>query len=195
MNLDVIEPALAALAATLTGVDARLCVWENAVRPAYQSALVLLSWVSTQGVGVDEEKWAYAANADPLLEMTPTVEGPRFAVVQLSIESIDQRPGYTARHLAERARTRLQWPSSLATLRAADLALAGVGAVIKADYRGSNDRWISRALLEMRLNAKATDADLAGRTSYIATVQAAATFTRPDGTSVDIDLQPTGSYP
>lgn len=194
MDLARIEPALAALAATLTDVEASCCVWQNAVRPRHNGRLVTLSWVSSVGVGVDETKWAYAANANPLLEMTPTIEGPRFAVLQVAVESLDQRPGYTARHLAERARTRLQWPSSLAALKAVDLALAGVGNVTMADYP-VDGRMVSRCLMEVRLNGKAREADAAGRTSYIATVQVAATIARPDGTSVDVDLQPTGTYP
>lgn len=195
MDLETIEPALATLVAALTGVESGCVVWENALRPRHNGQLVVLSWVTTQGVGVDSETWTFEANADPTQEMTPTVQGARFGTLQLSVESTDQRPGYTARKIAERARTRFERQSTDDALGAVHLALAGVGAVTNADYPGSNDRMVSRCILEVRLNGRAREADTAGRTSYIATVQATAALTRPDGAALDADLQPTGSYP
>ena len=64
--------------------------------------MVLLSWVSRGGVGVDAASWTYAEDADPLLEMTPTVTGAREAVLQFSVEVIgDQRSGHNAAALTE----------------------------------------------------------------------------------------------
>lgn len=194
MDLATIEPALCALAATLTGVDAAFCVFENAPRPRDAGQLVLLSWVSSTGVGTDQTRWVYAANADPLLEMTPTVEGPRFAVLQLSILTQDQRAGYTSRQLAERARTRLLWPSSLAALSAVNLALAGSPEVVKADFTRDH-HVVSRSILEIKLNASAAEADTAGRNAYIARVQSTVVFSRPDGVALDTDIQPGGISP
>lgn len=190
MNHTTIEPALCALIATLTGLDPAYVVFQNAAQPTGWRQRVTLSWVALQGVGTDESRWVYAANANPLLEMTPTVEGPRAATLQLSFDSTDQRPGYTGHHLAELVRTRLMRPSALATLAAADLALGRIGDILTADYK-ADGRWISRCVLDVRLNGKASEADLDGRTSYIATVQATATVTRPDGATLDTDLQPT----
>jgi hypothetical protein len=191
VDLATVEPALTALAATVTGVESACCVFENAPRPRSNGALVLLSWVSRSAVGIDETSWEYAANADPLLEMTPTVEGPREASLQFAVEVIaDQRAGHSAAALIERARTRLRWPSSLAALQAAGLALATIGPATTADYP-ADGRLVSRSLFEVRLNAAAREADTAGRTSYIATVATEGTVKRPDGTAVPATIQPT----
>lgn len=190
MDLATIEPALCTLAAALTGVEASCCVFENAPRPRHNGSLVVLSWVSRTGVGEDETLWAYASNADPLLEMTPAVKGPRRAVLQFAVEvTADQRPGYNAAALIERARTRLQRPSSHAALNAVTLAFAGVGAARQADYR-ADGRMVSRSLFEVQLNGAALEADLDGRTSYIATADVTGTVAGPDGTDVPATIQP-----
>lgn len=190
MNHTTIEPALCALAAAITGVNVAFCVFQNAPRPRHDGQLVTLSWVSIESVGTDEQSWEYASNADPLLEMTPSVQGPRAATLQFSIESTDQRAGYTAHALADRARTRLMWPSSLDALSAVDLALAGIGNVVTTDSR-ADGRWLSRCTLDVRLNGIARESDLGARTSYIATVEATATITRPNGVAIDTDIQPS----
>ena len=194
MDLTSIEPALAALLATLSGVEATCVVWENAPRPRYNSRLALLSWVSGVGVGVDETTWDYAVAVDPLAEMTPTVTGQRKVVLQVSVESLDQRPGYTARNTLEEVRTRLQSPSALAALKAVGLAFASSGNVTPADYR-VDGRWLSRSVLDVRLNALSRITDTAGRTSYLATIGAVPTITRPDGAAVDPDIAPGGTLP
>ena len=190
MNHATIEPALCSLASAITGVESALCVFQNAKRPVHNGTLVTLSWVGIRGVGTDETEWTYAANADPLLEMTPTVKGQRGATLQVTIESTDQRPGYTAHAIADRARTRLYRPSSLDALAAVDLALATVGDTITTDSK-VDGRWISRCTFDVRLNGLASEADLDGRVPYIAEVVATATITRPDGTSIDTDIQPS----
>jgi hypothetical protein len=99
-------------------------------------------------------------------------------------------PGYTAHALADKARTRLFWPSSLEALSDVDLALASIGNVVTADYK-VDGRWLSRCTFDVRLNGQAREADLNGRTSYIATVEATATIRSPNGTAIDIDIQPS----
>ena len=185
MDLATIEPALLGWAAAITGVESTCVLWENAPRVRSNTALVLLSWVSIVGVGTDETSWAYAENVDPLQEMTATVAGPRTCVLQLSVETYDQRPGYTARAIAETARTRARGPRSEAALLAAGLGLAGVGDVRNADYR-VDQRWIARTVMECRLNAESRVVD--GTTSYIATVEAELTLA---GTATEEGYGPT----
>lgn len=190
MNLATIEPALVTWAAALTGVEVGCVLWENAPRVRHNGRLVLLSWVSRTGVGIDSTAWTYAANADPLAEMTPSTEGNRELVVQVSVEvTTDQRPGYNAAALTERARARIRWPRALAMLEDAGLALATVGPATQADYP-ADGRLVSRSLFEVRFNAVASEADVDGRTSYIATVGATGTVKEPDGTDVPSTLQP-----
>lgn len=196
MDFAVIEPGLAAIASVLTGVNPLCCQWENAPRAQSDDGrLVLLSWVSISPRGTDETSWDFDAGAsNPLLEMTPTVGGQRVASWQLSIQSPDQSPGQTSRHLAERARTRLQWPSTLAGLRALGLALASAGDTTPADYP-VDGRWVSRTILEVRLNASASEVDTAGRTGHIATVVLDGTVTGVTGDPIPDSLQPQGTFP
>lgn len=195
MNLATIEPALLAVAAIVTGLPASACVFENAPRPMVP-ALATLSWLSRTGVGIDETSWDYAEAADPLDEMTPSVSGLRYVVVQFAVEVYaDQRSGHNASAIVERARTRLRWPRVLAALDAAGLALATVGPATVADYAGDGGRQVSRSLFELRLNASAVETDESGRTSYIATVTASGTVLDVDGTALPDSLQPAPEIP
>lgn len=192
MNLSVIEPALCAIAASLTGIAAACCLFENAPRPmSADGRFVILSWVSRAGVGQDGLRWDYAVAADPLDEMTPTVQGSRECRLQFAVEvTADQRAGYSAAALAETARTRFTRPSIRAALEAAGLALASVGAATQADY-AADQRMVSRSLFEVVLNAHASEPDEAGRTSYIATVEAVAAVEGVDGVDLPASIQPS----
>ena len=194
MDLEHIEPALCALVAQVTGIEASCVVFENAPRPRFNTFLATLSWVSIVGAGVDETQWDFAADADPLQEMTPSVVGQRKAVLQISVVGLSQLPGQTARAVLELARTRMQAPSSLAALRAVELAFAGAEAVLAADYV-VDGRWHPRATLDVHLNAVSRITDAAGRSSYIATVGAVSTIQNPDGTTAPASIQPGGILP
>ena len=178
----------------MTGIDRSCVVFENAPRPRWTTYLATLSWVSIVGAGVDETEWDFTAGADPLLEMTPTVAGPRKAVLQVSVEGLSQTAGQTARAVLEVARTRLQSPSSLASLLAAHLAFAGTEAVMSADYV-TDGRWRPRATLDVHLNAESQVVDTAGRQPYLATIGASASIHRPDGDAVATSIQPGGTLP
>lgn len=192
MDLAVVAPGLLAWASALTGVERACCQWENDPRVAHNGQLVLLRWVSEVGVGVDAVDYAYAPNADPLLEMTPTVSGNRLVVVQVDIEVHDQSSGVNAHALASRARTRLQWPSLQAALEALDLAMVGAESVQVTDYE-LDGHVVSRRTMDVRLNALSTETDTAGATSYIATVTATAAVTYPDGSAVAVSIAPGGT--
>jgi hypothetical protein len=194
MDLSAIAPGLLDVAASLTGVERACCQWENEPRVRHNGALVLLRWVSEVGVGEDDVSYAYAANADPLLEMTPTVSGNRLVVLQLDVEVPNQAAGANAHHIASRARTRLQWPSIQTALRALGLAEVRTEQIVVTDYE-VDDRVVSRRSMDVRFNALSTETDAAGRTSYIATVVTTAAVTRPDGSAVDTDIAPGGTLP
>jgi hypothetical protein len=194
MDLAAIEPGLLDLAAALTGVPRAFCLWENAPRVQHRGQLVLLRWVSEVAAGVDAVTYAYAANVDPLLEMTPTVSGNRVVVVQLDVEVYSQAPGVNAHALVSRARTRLYWPSALAQLEALELALVGAEQVVVTDYE-VDGHMVSRRTMDVRLNAVSRETDAAGATSYIATVQTVAAITHPDGSPVAASIAPGGDLP
>lgn len=193
MELATLEPALVTLVAALTGIEASCVVWENAPQPRHNGRLVRLSWVSRTSVGIDETTWSFSADEDELREMTPAVEGLRELSLQVAVEvTADQRPGYNAAALTDRARTRMRFPSSLAALAATGAALATVGPATQADYPDDNGRMVSRSLFEVLLNSAARETDAAGATSYIANVESAGTVQEPDGTDAPDTLQPTG---
>lgn len=193
MNLLVIEPALRTLAAACTGIPLALCVFENMPRPqSPDGRVVILSWISRAGVGQDGTRWDYASNADPLEEMTPTVQGSREAVLQFAVEiTADQRSGFNAAAILETARTRINRPSSHAALEAANLALAAIGPSTQADYPDANGRMVSRSLFEVRLNAHASESDPDGRTAYIAEVEAEASIASVAGDTFPDSIQPS----
>lgn len=194
MDLAAIESGLLDVASTLTGIGRAFCQWENTPRVQHNGARVLLRWVSEVSKGVDGARYVFAANADPLLEMTPVVEGSRVCVVQLDIEVYDQRSGVNAHAVASRARTRCYFPSVLAALSALELAVANVGTIAVTDAR-LDGRMVSRRTFELRLNAVSRETDSAGRVPYIATVETTATVTNPDGSAVAASISPGGVLP
>jgi hypothetical protein len=190
MNFATINPALCTLASKITGVEAGCCVFEDAPRPRSNGSLAILSWVSPgAAVGIDATRWAFESHPDaPLTEMTPTVGGDRIAVLQIAVETT---ASWTAAEIAaNRARTLLRAPSSLAALRAVGLALATVGPTTRAPYTADNRR-VARSLFEVRLNAVDEQADTDGRTSYIATVEVTGAVVDPAGTDLPDSIQPT----
>jgi len=189
-----LAPALLDWVAALTGVTRLCCQWENDPRVQHNGQLVLLRWVSEVAVGVDAPRWDYAADPDPLAEMTPTVEGNRQLALQVDIEVHDQRAATNAHAIASRARTRVYWPSLLAQLRAVGLAVARVEQVQVTDY-AVDGRMVSRRSFDVVLNAVSAETDTAGATSYIATVTTVGTVTRPDGGAIDPDIAPGGLAP
>lgn len=194
MDLATIAPGLLDVAASLTGVERTCCQWENDPRVAHDGQLVLLRWVSEIGVGTDAVDYVYAANADPLLEMTPTVTGNRVVVVQLDVEVHDQAAAVNAHAIASRARTRLRWPSIESALRALDLAFVKAEQVVVTDYE-LDGHFVSRRTMDLRFNALSSETDAAGATSYIATVTTTAAVTHPDGSAVAASIAPGGSLP
>lgn len=195
MDFAVLEPGLVVWVALLTGLTPGSVQWQNAARVQTNGRACDLSWIGSQGRGVDGTAWRYATNADPLQEMTPVSQGPRELTLQLSAETYSQRPGETGRAALEQLRDRLHWPSSKAALRAVGLALGSMpGAVTTSDYR-SGGRTISRCLLEVHFNAVAAGADAAGRTSYLATAVVTPVLTDPAGDPLPDSLQPGGTLP
>jgi len=182
LDFETIQTALKSLIATLLGMNAAMVMFDNEPRVSGtgHAARAVCSWVSGVGVGQDEERQEDNAAAIPEANLDVTTVGNRVLVLQVGIETLDQRP--QAPHafaLAEQLRTRLRRASAGAALEAANLGLAGVGAVTRADYKSANGQWIARALVELRLNATALDTDDA--VPSIETATGTATFTDPAG--------------
>ncbi len=189
MDLAVVAPALSALVARATGITAALVQWENEPRRQHNGSLALLSWVSTPSIGHDETAWAYTdvGEGDPLTEMTPTTRQRVRAVLQVSVEVHDQRPGVNASAIAQRVPARLRAPSFVAEIAAMGLGLADIGDVRREDY-DVDGRFVSRALVELTFNAHTTFVDEAGRNASIAQVEIDATVLSAGGAELPATL-------
>jgi len=189
VDLATVEPALSALVARATGITAACVQWENAPRVQHNGSLALLSWVSETSIGHDETQWSYTdvGEGDPLTEMTPTARQRVRAVLQVSVEVHDQRPGVNASAIAQRIPARLRAPSFVAEIAALGLGLANVGDVRRADYE-VDDRFVSRTLVELTFNAHTTFVDEAGRNAAIATVEIDATVLSAGGAELPATL-------
>lgn len=176
MNFETLQPLLVAWVKSLTETDVAL--FENEPRPRHNGTLVLLSWVSIVTRGIEDQRYEVADVPIPESNLTPQTIGLRSATLQISIETLDQRPGApNAVALAERFRSRVRKPSSLALLEEMNLGLINVGAARKADYK-VDQRWISRQLVEVGFNATAFETDTAitsiERAKVTSTIQNAA---------------------
>lgn len=159
MSLDAIQTALVAWVIALTGVEAPFVGFKDDARAnvVTKGTSVDLSWVSDVGVGQDEIRYEEddaAAIPDP--NLTPVQMGNRLMVLQVGIETWDQRATVNAHTLANRLRGRVKLPSSLAALAAANVALVDIGGAINANYN-SDGRIVSRRVIEIRLNATSTE--------------------------------------
>ena len=195
MDLETIEPGLLAWLAVLTGVPATCCVKLNAARPVHNGQILFMQWLSATPVGLDAEEWEFDEDAvDPLTELTPSLHGDRRAVLQVDIETNDQRPGYDGQHLAQRLVDRCRAPSSRTTLEALNVALAGVSGVRRTDYP-FDGRMIARATVELTFNAVSHFTDTAGQTATIESVQIGATVTGSAGTALPDTVDSGGTFP
>lgn len=197
MDLATIEPGLCAWVASLTGITAALVTFENAPRPQFTSGgRALLSWVSMVAKDTPGVEWDYedqGEEGDALDEMTPTVTGDRVLVLQVGVETIDHRPGYSASVLAQRLVDRAHAPSSDAALEALNLGLADVGAPQRADYP-ADGRMVSRAVVEVRFNASFAFTDTDGRTASITSVEVGATVTGANGSALPGSVDSGGTF-
>lgn len=183
MDYTAAQPALVAWVKALTGLE--VVAWENEPRPHVPAGrLGVLSWLPTAGRGVDEVRWEDSNAVAPLPNLEPTVVGVRVLGLQVSVETLDQRPEAPhARATLERMRDRLRRPSSLAALAAANLGLIGAGDVAPADYR-VDKRWVSRSVLDVRFNATSFDRDTDGAAPAIETVRVTSHIADVDGTEL-----------
>lgn len=185
MDLETLQPLLVGWVRSLTEVD--VVLFENAPRPHHSGTLVLLSWVSMVSVGVEDQRYEDSERSAPALNLTPQTVGLRLVTLQLSIETLSQRPGApNAFTLAERFRSRARCPASLAAIAAMALGLVRVGSTLKADYR-VDQRWVSRVIVEVRFNATAFETSSPINT--IETAKVSTALKNPAGDDLPVALQ------
>jgi hypothetical protein len=192
VDLVATQTALKAWARALLGLASNDPVlFENEPRVMFNRVLVLLSWVSGAGVGVDETRYEDSGATAPAANMVPVLTGARVAVLQVAVETLSQAPDApNARALCERLRDRLRRPSSLAALKAANLGLIDAQVITVADAK-RDQRFNARAVVEVRFNATSFDRDADGAVSSIERVVLTSHVAKPDGAQLPAELQMT----
>jgi hypothetical protein len=146
---------LLALAAALTGLDA---VWEDQDRPATNDVsrgIVLLSFGANASIGRDESRVEYAPGTD---DFQATAIGQRLIPWRIDVQSLEQGDADTAWNVLERLRTRLRWQSSIDAMNAVNVSVATTGQIQKIPET-VDDRFISRAALDVMLNVSLREVD------------------------------------
>lgn len=152
-----LRPVLVAWVAAITGINAALVLWLDQPRPFTPSAYALLEVTSSTALGHDEtvydEDTTPAVDGDGVpADLLPAQTGMRQFTVQIAVEHDSLADSGVAHVYLDRARRRMRWSTSLATLRAAGMALVSAGPVTTANYT-SEDRAVSRAVLDVVLSS------------------------------------------
>jgi hypothetical protein len=159
------QDGLLALAAALTGLDV---VWEDQPRPATSDVsrgIVLLSFTATASVGRDEVRTTFDTGSQ---DFGDTAVGQRMLPWRIKVDSLEQGNADTAWNILEKMRLRLRWQSSIDALNALNVSIATTGQVQDLQVP-VDDRVISRAALDVMLNASFSEADPT-RYPYIAEI-------------------------
>lgn len=181
MNWTAQQAAIKAAVVAALGVSASQVRWQHEADAATWAPFpsVLLSLRNPRGLGIDQVRYDYDAQAEALI---PTYEGPREVTVEIKIESDSQVPGADAvGQLSSQLRTRLRWHRIRAELDTAELGLSTIGQTVQADYR-SDGRMVSAAVTEVLLLAAETESDTVSSGIYFDTVEVESeTLNGPDG--------------
>lgn len=163
---------------------AGMVIWQNEMRPRTNVPLAVLSWVSSVPVGVDETRWSIDGTVvAPGLNATAQTIAQRVMTLQVGFEAFEQLDAVNSRQYAESFRERVFSQSSIDTLVASSLGVVDATPAQQSDYRdGSNNgRWISRALVEVRINVASLTTDRASQRGTIDHAQITSQLTDPSG--------------
>lgn len=174
IDFAAMKTAVVPILQSLTGLTA--VALEDGIRPmppAGQNAIALYSFfgVATIG-GTDEASYARADDQEygqggdtstfpeggaepPVIE---TITGRREITLRVKVDSIYQDANRDAHYYLERMRTRVQWSSIQAALRAAGLGFQDVAAATEVNETRDQHR-ASIAIFDLRCNVVATEAD------------------------------------
>lgn len=145
---------LAAIFAAAMGIP---CQHRGEPQVAHTSASATLDFLGESGLGTDEVSYVANPTEDPT-EVVPTVYGLRQQTVQVSVWSPSQKLEESARFYADRLRTRLRFPSVLASLRALGVAIVRIEDAVSLDVAQSS-RGRSSCALDIRISYGVVDQD------------------------------------
>jgi hypothetical protein len=187
VNLDLIEPMLTGLIASLSHTNASLrlfAFWEDQPREMVDPAtkgIILLTITSTTEKGTDDKIQTQDLNQPNGQELADHYHGVRAMTLTIKAESYDQSSGFTARAYCERIRNGLKWASSRATLRTQNVSLGQIMNPVPLG-EARDDHQISIAAVDVILNV-AVEHDDPVRYGYIEHVKITDV-----GTGIEIDV-------
>lgn len=190
MHLDIIEPALKTLIASLSHPtpSRRLYAFmEDEPREMVDTrtqGIVLLSMPAIVTHGVDDRVLLVDLDQPLGEELADAYRGLRELTLTIKVESYDQSPGFAARAYCERIRSGLGWASSRAALRAVDLSLGQTMNTVDLS-RDQDGHRVSVAALDAILNVAVHHQDPV-RFGYVERVQVRDITS---GVEVDVELE------
>lgn len=157
MRWDVILPGLAALLASLTGLQITKTDMPQKVTDSALKAQ--LEFRITACTGIGEDDWRYSADSDPTQQLL-TVCGQRSFTLQVKCTSYDAANTSMAPWFLERIYTRLSRPASLAAMAALDVAWCEAGPTLDLGQSISEEeRIFSIGVKDFMFTAAVNDAD------------------------------------
>ena len=167
-----IRPVMISLFEDLSGLQT---VWVDKRRPYVDpkgQAITLLRVRATDSIGVDDRRFEDLGLPIPDPTMEESQNGHRRASFDVRVESFRHDDDRFAYNAVSAIRTRLGWLSSLARLRAVNVALVRASQAIDLSNIITDDRVTSVATLDLILTIGVTDTDVANPLSAIETVNA-----------------------
>jgi len=156
---DTIRPALLSLFGDLSALQT---VWIDKRRPYIDTraqAVVLLRVRTSEGIGVDDRRYTDLGLAAPEPTLEETANGHRRVGLDVRVESFRHDDDRFAFNAAEEIRTKLLFGSSLARLRAVNVAVVRAAQVVDVSGVIQDDRATSVAVLDLILNVGVCIAD------------------------------------
>jgi hypothetical protein len=171
IDWQTIRPALLDLFNDLSGLQT---VWQDKRRPfidTSEQAITLLRVRSVEGIGVDDQRYVDQGTlAPPTPELEEQAAGHRRVSLDVRVESFRHDDDRFAMNAVEDIRTKVRFGSSLARLRALNIALVRVSQAIDLPNVVADDRVTSVATLDLILNVGVCVADGDNHVQTIETV-------------------------
>jgi hypothetical protein len=170
ISWDTIRPVLLSLFEDLGGFQT---VWQDKRRPFVDpkaQAVVLLHVRQAAGIGVDDRRYEDLNLVAPAPTLEEQQAGHRRVGLDVRVESFRHDDNRFAFNAAETIRTKLRFASSLARLRAVNVALVRAEQTLDVSGIVQDDRATSVAVLDLTLNVGVCIADDANHVYNIESV-------------------------
>ena len=167
---ETIRPALAKLFCDLGGLQVQHQDKARAFVDPKQQAQVLLLVRREEEIGIDDRRVIDSKVSKPKLNITFTQNGHRRVNLDVRVESFRHDDDRFAFNAAGKIRTGLGFPSSLARLRALNIAIIRKHPIVDVPNIINDQRITSAAVLDLELNIGICTEDTKNPTSSIETV-------------------------